>query len=144
MKFKLKPKVGSHSEVDDKGKLITYRPEDGHIFETELDLVTMFPNKFERVTVVPEEDEAPASKPKAKSSVDKATEKGAEGVADPANPLGRDVTKRFALARKEDFLVFADGGAFHVVEADEPTKALNDKPLHKKQVTPFIKQYLNE
>lgn len=58
------------------------------------------------------------------------------------NPLGRDVTKRFPKAVEEDFLVFADGGAFSVVEADEPTEGLNDKPLKRKDVDPFIRKYL--
>lgn len=58
------------------------------------------------------------------------------------NPLGRDVTKRFPKAVEEDFLVFADGGAFSVVEVDEPTEALNNKPLKRKDVDAFIQKYL--
>jgi hypothetical protein len=138
MYFKLKPKVGSHAETGQDGKVIHYRPEDGHVFETDRDLVAMFPNKFERVHVPGDEgaeDEASPPKPKKES-------KPKKDDAPPPKPLGRDVTKRFPKAAEEDFKVFSDGGAFFVAEADEPTVALNEKPLKKKDVIPFIKEYL--
>ncbi len=130
MYFKLLPKVGSHSETDDKGKLITHRSEDGYVFDTDLDLIQMFPNKFERVQVGPDVPKPPESK------------KPSKAEEDASNPLGRDVTKRFPKAAEEDFKVFADGGAFFVCESDDPTKALNDKPLKKAQVEKFVEEYL--
>lgn len=145
MKFRLKPNTGSHAGPGEGGKFKTYKP--GDTVESEQDLCKVFPNKFERIP-----DEAPSSfspsTEEQKAAVSKAAKKGAKGVAPPEteepepNPLGRDVTKRFPTAQEEDFQVFADGGAFSVVEADDPTEALNDKPLKRKDVEPFIRQYL--
>ena len=76
----------------------------------------------------------------------KATKKGAKKKAAKKKAakkkLGRNVTFRFPGAKEQDFLVFADGGAFYVTDKDAPDKALHPKPLHKNEVEPFMKEYL--
>lgn len=147
MKFRLLPKAGDHAEAGAGGVALAYRA--GDIVESDRDLMEAFPNKFERVDVA-EEPASPSTpfKPSAeeKTAVQKAAEEGAKDVSPPedpkSNPLGRDVTKRFPKALEEEFLVFADGGAFSVSEADEPAEALNNKPLKRKDVDSFIREYL--
>jgi len=146
MKFRLLPKVGNHAETGEDGSPCVYKP--GDIVESDRDLVDAFPGKFERVVDGVEDTHANPFKPttKEKTAVQKAAEEGAKDVGAPdpedPNPLGREVTKRFPTALDEDFLVFADGGAFSVAEADEPTVPLNDKPLKRKDVGSFIRKYL--
>ena len=65
-----------------------------------------------------------------------------EDPGDEPNPLGRNVTEKFQEAIPQGLMVFADGGAFSVVEAGEPTVPLHKNPLHKKQVKEFIKKHL--
>jgi len=134
MRFRLKPKTGSHAETIGKGKdakVVTYTAAEGHVFETENDLCEMFPNKFERVVVG--EDIAPPS-PSAQRRAAKPTAK--------ASPLGDDVTKDFPTAVKNDFRVFAKGKAFSVAEPDEVGTAINPDPLEKGKVEKFIDDYL--
>ena len=146
MYFKLKDGCGSHAETGADGRLIVYKA--GDVIESDNDLAKMFPNKFIRMgdLVV---NPAPV-----KTDVQRAAEEGFKDVMPPpeepleepleedGNPLGRDVTKRFPLAEEEDFLVFARGGAFSVVEADDPTTLLHEKPLKRKDVVDFIEMYL--
>ena len=145
MKFRLLPKAGTHSETGDKGQLRIYKA--GDIVESAQDLVMMFPNKFQLVE--DEEVQTPSFNPskEQKAAVAEAAKKGGVEVSAPeeeedSNPLGRNVTKRFPLAKEQDFLVFSEGGAFHVTEADDPKDPLNDKPLKRKDVEGFIEQYL--
>lgn len=160
MFFKLKPGVGNHAETREDGTLEIYKAEEGRVIESSRNLDAMFSGKFERVEIgdVPEE---------AKSGAQKAAEKGAEGVAapnkgkdrgeaedgkspqpkkskKPKSSLGKNVTSRFPRAEEEDFKVFADGGAFYVVEAEEPEIPLHKKPLKRKGVEPFIEAFLKE
>lgn len=142
MFFKLKPKAGSHCETDAKGNIHTYRAADGHIFDTKLDLVKMFPNKFERVEVMTTEELAAAPKVKVGAAPAKPPTKDA-----PASKFGEDVTAKFKEAADEDLRVFRKGEDFTVVEAEEPDVALNDKALTatgKGGVKAFIEQYLEQ
>jgi hypothetical protein len=145
MRFKLIPGAGSHSEFGPDGQIIVYKAEDGKIIETDRDLAAQFVNKFERVEVAVEElvaapveeaAEAPPKKFEAKKPKRKSTKRG------PKSKLGRNVTFRFPGAAEQDFLIFADGGAFYVVDKDEVDKPLNEKPLHKDEVAPFMTEYL--
>jgi hypothetical protein len=146
MLFKLLPKVGNHTEGD---KVYT----SGDVVESDLELDKVFQGKFERVKGFT------ASTPDTQAAVQAAAEEGAKDVAAPPapppnqevsdskppkveSPLGRDVTKRFPEAQEQDYLVFSDGGKFHVAEADDPAFAINDKPLHKKEVIPFVEKLL--
>jgi len=141
MYFKLKSKAGGHAEKGKDGKPVYYKAEDGCVIESTRDLVKAFPEKFERVDLT-----AAEAKKIAAENTQKETPKPEaiqqKETADAANPLGRDVTKRFPRAVEEDFMVIADGGAFFVVEKDDPQNPLHDKPLKKKDVVPFIDQYL--
>ena len=152
MYFKLLPKVGSHVEKDKDGNAVTYHSKDGRIIDTEMDLVKRFPNKFERVEVnptaksSPKDEAAPVVEEAApvvvEDEVAQVEEKSKSKSKSKTHPLGRDVTKRFPKADKNDFKVFSQGGAFSVVEADEDTVPLNEKPLHKKGVDDFITEFL--
>jgi len=123
MYFRLLPKVGGHAFVDPSGKTVFLKASEGVVIESEVDLFKLFPNKFERV----EAPAGPASAPVGPS---------------PVSPLGRDVTQRFPLAVEHGFKVFADGGAFVVVEADDPGVVLHEKPLKRKDVGSFITGYI--
>lgn len=147
MKFRLLPKVGDHASPGPGGTTRIYHA--GDVVESDINLKEMFPGKFEEWV-----EEIPSLKPtkEQKEAVQKAAEKGAEEIASKPESkpetkteprsLGRDVTSRFPLAEEQDCLVFADGGAFNVVEKDDPTMVLNDKPLKRKDVEPFIRQFL--
>lgn len=150
MYFKLLPKVGSHVEKDKDGNAVTYHSKDGRIIDTEMDLVKRFPNKFERVEVNPTAESSPKEEaaPVVEEAAPVVVEDEVAQVEEKSkpksktHPLGRDVTKRFPKADKNDFKVFSQGGAFSVVEADEDTVPLNEKPLHKKGVDNFITEFL--
>ena len=141
MLFKLKEGVGNHAsgDVGDDGRPIIYKPEDGHIFKSDVDLTEAFKGKCERVHgVSPDDvDDPKPAKPKGKKAEPKDEDPG-----DEPNPLGRNVTEKFPEAIPQGLMVFADGGAFSVVEAGEPTVPLHKNPLHKKQVKEFIKKHL--
>jgi hypothetical protein len=145
--FKLKPKVGSHSEKNDEGHIEVYKASEGRVIETEKDLVAMFPEKFERVKGFDDADTPE------KTDVSEAAEAGAADIAPPAptpvpeapveSPLGKDRTDKFSHAKENDFKVFSDGGAFYVTDVDDIEKALNDKPLKRQQVDSFVDEYLS-
>ena len=170
MYFKLLPKAGNHSEGKGKNMVIY---EAGQVFESDCDLAAMFPNKFVEVEGLEAvgHAQAAAAPEEAKTDVQKAAEEGAKDLKPPADPetsqeeppketppapeapaapapagepLGRNVTKRFQRAVEEDLQVFANGNEFFVVEADDPGRALNDKPLKRKDVLAFIEDYLKD
>lgn len=149
MKFKLIPGTGNHAARGPDGEIVVYKAEDGIIIESDEDLAAKFVNKFERVEVAPDEPttapaEAPAEKPAPKTTAKKkATRKRKSKPKKAAKPkLGRDVTAKFPGAAEQDFRVFADGGAFSVVDKDKPDQPLHENPLHTHEVAPFMAEYL--
>jgi len=166
MRFKLKSKVGNHTETDPKtGNLVIYTP--GDVVESESDLVARFPDKFERVTVgnekaaVVQSTETPEAE---KTPVQKAAEEGAKDIQpeEPAeelkeepkeeskkkvlkkkNPLGKDVTEKFPSAEEQELKVFyKKGKGYSITEAGDTSIALNEKPLKKSQIAKFVEEYL--
>lgn len=106
---------GDHSH---KGKLY----KKGDIIRSSVDLTKVFKNKFERVhldTPVAVEDPAP-----------KKTSKPSLGTA-----------VKNTLAKEHGLKVFKRGKSYHVYEGATP---INEKPLAKAEVTPFIKAWLEE
>jgi hypothetical protein len=161
MLFKLKPGVGNHAETDPKtGEITVYHANEGKIIESQHNLVQLFPDKFERVNIggVTEQE---------KEEVQKAAEKGAKDILPKQEsneeeiedteekeeekgeivPIGKDVTEeKFPEAKEQDFKVFyskEDRGYF-VTEFEDISTALNDEPLKKREVNPFIESYLAE
>lgn len=159
MFFRLKAGAGPHADKKN-GKDVVYRQ--GDLIESDRDLRELFPSKFVRVMgsgevveypkddlieLEPKQageedievpDEIPA--PKVLKTSLKASKKAEDSKTSAS--LGTNVTKKFPRAEEEDFSVFSKGGEFFVTEADDPGKALNDQPLKKKDVQPFIEKYL--
>lgn len=121
MKFKLLPGAGNHTEKDENGEIITYHAKDGNVIESDVDLAKVFVGKFERI-------EVGASDVSVKASGD----------------LGKDVTERFENAKEEGFLVFLKGKSYSVADADDPQVALNEEPLKKADVEPFVAKRIDE
>jgi len=170
LKFKLKPGVGRHTQKNPKtGVIETFEAKDGKVILSAVDLVEMFPDKFDRVSVgddpvVPFND------------IQEAAEKGASELApatddsepledtdseedsqdddvddvdddeeedDEPEPLGVDKTEQFDIAVEQDFKVFyKKGKGYFVADADEPFVALNKKKLTKAKVEKFIDSLL--
>ena len=140
MHFKLLKGAGNHSQVGKDGKLEIFTSKEGRVIKSDLDLVKMFANKFERVEVDPRNTVE-------KTEVQKAAEEGAKDLkpaSEEENPLGKDVTKQFTQAVAEDFKVFAKGDDFFVTEDEAPTIVIHEEPLKKREVNKFIKKYLQE
>jgi len=137
MTFRIKKGCGAHSEPAKEGEEARMY-EAGDLIETEKDLCALFPGKFERVEVFPNKPE-PTPEPEPEEQEEKEEDTPAK---EERHPLGRDVTDSFPEAKEEDLKVFADGGAYSVVEPDEDNKPLNEKPLKKRSVSTFIKKYL--
>jgi hypothetical protein len=121
--YKLRPKVGNHSETDKDGNVKTYNAKDGHVFKSKADLCKMFPLKFERV-----------------HSFDPDEEEGMGAEID----MGKEVTENFPNATEAEFRIFLNDKKYYVVEEDSPKTPLNSKPLRKSGVEKFIKKYLSE
>lgn len=152
MHFRLKPKCGNHSQMNEKtGEIDIFTADSGELIGSVVDLCKMFPNKFEQVDVP---GAVLKQTKKQKDAVQAVAEKGAEGVADPnidddededQKPLGKDVTRNYPIAVEQDFKVFyVKFKGRWITEADDPFKALNEKPLKKDKVIPFIEDYLKE
>lgn len=92
----------------------------GSIVPSKKDLRELFRNHFEKVA-------------------------GPEGgdEVDRPGPPGEDVTELFPDAEAADLQVFKSGKSYNVIDADAPTKTLNDNELiSKKEVIAFLKTYL--
>ena len=138
MKFRVKD--GTHFDIATN---TTYKK--GALVESDDDLCAMFVNKFDRIY-----DEQLAHAP---AAVQAAAMAGAAELAPaaPAAPvvatqpsppaaskLGADVTADFPAAVEEDLLVLKKGSKYFVAKPDEQDKQLNDEPLTKSEVGPFI------
>ena len=152
MYFKLKKGTGNHTQRNKKGELVTYTSAGGEVIESDIDLTKKYPEKFEKVEIPGIEV--------SKKEVEEAAKKGAEGIADPnkedednfdedeedeREPLGKDVTSKFPIAKEQDFKVFyKKGKGFFVTEADDEFTALNKKGLKKVDVESFIEEQLED
>lgn len=122
MLFRLKPKCGPHVQG---GK--QYEP--GDVVESEGDLAAVFPGKFEKVG-----DSVPTPQPPS-------------AVPFPGGENATDVTDEFAAAEGTDFRVFRLGegkkSRFAVCSGGHGIP-LNDEPLLRKEVDPFIEKVMAE
>jgi len=136
MKFRLKKNCGSHVEG---GKI--YKA--GDIIETDNDLAAIFhgkdangnnrPGKFELI-----HDES------LKDTGKEDTTRVRPDIAPPAaNEYGKDVSSEFPTADKVDVLVFEKSKWYTVVDKADG-EVLSEKRLRRKDVEPFLEQYLNE
>lgn len=128
--------AGLHYEDTGKGKQKVYKR--GEIITSPLNLIEMFPNKFEEVheTRLPVRKAAPAP----------AREVSEREVSEPVrgkNKFGKDITANYESAEDAGFQVFIDKeGAVTVVDEDAPEVALNEVPLRKSKVDSFIAKHL--
>ena len=159
MKFRIKPKCGSHSY---KGK--TY--VSGDVIETNVDLAKIFPFKFVKIegTTPVNEDVAPPDIPMLQEegkedSAGKSLEPSfpevearqsnatiplpPEDETEDSSEHGKDVTSKFPSALKVNLKVYVKANWYSVVDPDDG-EVLNEKKLRKKAVTKFLKDYLEE
>lgn len=129
-RYRLRDDAGSHSGVGNHAG--SARTTQGEIVETDLDLIKMFPNKWEKIV---EED-----KPKMQGAP--IGEKPEEHELQADSGVGwDDVTKDFESAGDNDLSVHHKKGVGYEVRDGERT--LTEKALRSKtQVTAFLKQHL--
>lgn len=142
MLFRLRKGCGNHEQ---NGRL--YKP--GDIIETSLDLPSMFKaNKFERIrktkghtgpadtgTVI-----ATKTRPPSSPTAEDVPEEDKNPRAN--RGYGKDVSSEFSTAKEAAVKVFRKGNWFLVVDKNDG-QVLNEKKLRRKEVEPFIEQYLN-
>lgn len=149
--FKVKAGIHFHSE---KGEAEKEYKAGGEPVHTRMDLMKMFPEKFEEVAVSSDYEEPAAPKKPAAPAAPKATEKEKTKEEDPAadegkgqetgksglqgEPLGEDVTDQFKTAKKNGFLVFRTDNGYLIADVDNSTKAINKKPISKAAVEEYI------
>lgn len=114
MRFRVK--MGVH--VGDAGQRYTK----GQVVETDNDLVSMFPNKFDRIGEA--EDQF-------------------DGLSlSPIHPFGNEVTEIVDhRLHGSDLKVFHKAGIYTVT--DKHDEQLNDKPLTREDLTVFLNEYFN-
>jgi len=136
MLFKLKKRCGDHYQ---NGK--RYRA--GDIVESSLDLCVRFPAKFERDFAAEQKaNTAPAvSKPNIPPPVDKGGDKNKPSPL--STKYGEDVTSKFPTAEEVEVLVFEKSKWYTVVDKADG-EVLNEKKLRRKDVEPFLGQYLSD
>jgi hypothetical protein len=122
----------------------------GDVIETDLDLLSLFENKFQRV------HEQPTVPVKSETPVTPVTvEKVADGnVISHTNPVektepevnrGVDVTKNFPKAVDEDFLIFREKKNCHYIyDPDDMAAPINKEPLVRSDIEKYIIKYLEE
>jgi len=146
-RFRLKPRCGNHIERDKKGKPVTYKS--GDIVESDRDLVTAFPGKFEvvpgqfsedGVVTAPNIPEPSKKEKKITISPKKAISKKTEI---PESEYGVDVTKEFPTASEVELKVFEKSKWLTVVDPDN-NEVLNDKKLRRDKVEGFLADYLRD
>ena len=145
MLFRLKERCGPHFMNG-----VTYKS--GDTVETSLDLVAMFPSKFERNYEAEKRAEAKTGKKtkKSKPDIPEGTGKGKEddNKDDDDNvtaesEYGEDITAEYPTAEKVQVKVYVKDNWCTVVD-DADGEVLNEKKLRKKEVEEFIGQYLDD
>jgi len=148
-RFRLKPKCGNHIERDKKGKPVTYTSKSGHnIVESDRDLVTAFPGKFEVVPEqfsedVPTAPDIPEPSKKEKKITISPKKVASKKTEIPESEYGVDVTKEFPTASEVELKVFEKLKWFTVVDPDN-NEVLNDKKLRRDKVEGFLADYLRD
>jgi len=102
----------------------------------------MYPNKFERD--FPAEQKAgvvTATKPNIPPPIDKGEDE--KTVSSPLSDYGEDVTTEFPTAEQIEVKVFEKSNWFTVID-EVDNSVLNEKKLRRKEVEPFLIQYLED
>jgi len=143
--------LGGNHVQDEK----TYKK--GDVVETNMDLVTMFPRKFNEIV-------GPGKKAqkevKGKTLNDELKEQGIDDltglpkedadvdididVCDIKSALGKNVTELYPLATENNLVVLRKNSWFHVADADNPDVALNAKGMKKVAVKEFVEEIIEE
>ncbi len=146
MLFKL---IGGGEHVEDG---VSYKT--GDVIESELDLVTQFRGKFEKVyqqdlpdgfslkkKTVPTEPNIPVKGGEdGDPDTDTAKEEEGGSTSTPPSPAGKiDVTDQFSAAQDLGVSVFRKGTWYEVIDNGEVLNA--KKKLRKNQVTKFIREF---
>lgn len=128
--------AGSHSQDG-----VLYKK--GSIITSYNDLVQLFgEGKFKEVDAL-EYEKAQKKVPQKKVINVAPKEEVEEDDEDEESSFGEDVTDRFSSAEDNDLKVFKSDEGYTVVDSDEPSIALNKKPLLKVKVAGFIEKYIN-
>jgi len=151
MLFRLKQRCGNHVE---NGKI--YEP--GDIIETGRDLSSKFRNKFERIHEALKDtgkkDTDEIKRPNIPPSVGEGGDTGLnpspesspisdEEIVEENLEYGEDVTSEFPTAEKLEVKVFEKSKWYTIVDTSDG-EVLNEKKLRKKDVIPFLEQYLED
>ena len=138
-------KIGRHDQKDENGNLKTYFA--GDEVHSDRDLCAMFPNKFSTIPL------AMGDQPPAKAVEEKLIVKKNDAKEDnpPATSgekevsLGKDVTKDFPEAVKQDYIIYLNDKLLYIVDPEEPKLILNPKGFKKsKEVKPFIAELVKD
>ena len=120
----------------------------GAIVKTEEDLVSIFPDKFELVPESVAEENTSKTKTCTAGGVEPETtsDGGTAGGVEPETETKlegfTDVTNDFPVAKEADLSVKRNKQGWHVF--DEGTEPANEKALKKKEVGPFLDEYLKD
>jgi hypothetical protein len=114
----------------------------GETFEsTDPNLCAKFPLKFEKAGSVKKPVNATTAAPEPESTATPSEENKAISGQTVAENAPQDVTAEFTVDSDGSLTVLRDKKGWAVFE-DGDDDALNDKPLKKKEVQPFIDDYL--
>lgn len=149
--------AGQHTVRTAEHKSVNYKT--GDTLESSVDLMKIFPNKFERVYQEPQAL-------RSRSAVQAAAEAGAAAVgpasdedrvegldadaaapgwaAGPALAGWADVSGEFALAQQATLQVFRKGNRYAVVDPDEGPAAISNEAVLKRDVDAAITAYVEK
>ena len=130
--MKYRVKTGKHDQF---GKVYCK----GDVLDTDMDLIAMFPNKFEKVSKETPITKAPAAPTDITPMVpQKNPPAPVPSSEEDDKDRGKDVTKNFPDAVDMDFKVFIQKHKHYVYDMDNMEKPVNPKPLKKAEVKKFI------
>jgi hypothetical protein len=130
--------TGTHSGAGEHQVAPNY--QEGDVIESDLDLIKMFPNKFEKADKptttkgkkVKKEEEVPAEE--SEEPEEEIVEEG------PGTEFGAEVSDHFQSVEK-GLRVFRNENGYTVVDADDPTAALHAHPFrNQKEVRKFVEK----
>lgn len=121
----------------------------GEVIETELDLGTMYLNKFDEVPGAKPTKGRPLNEVSLPAPVEEKTPEAKPAPAEEpkeneAPDFGQDVTADFSVAVESSLLVFKKGKHYAVTTKEDPTKALAEGLTSKGKVESFVDEYLED